>query len=298
MKTTERNESVLPTGSWLAQERQRLGMTLADVAMAVQGHHSTIRAMEQNNRVLPPGWYPSLQKLGMSIPEPQWDAQMQPYRGADLHEDLQNRVGFRHSRYWLSKQLDVSESAVTDVIRSNLQVPPSWMLKLAELGANVPDLVQLTLATRVSPRKGPETAAPGTLNVANVNSPNSINARWNQVVRDLKTAQRESNASTPVDPESPPKNSGGSTRAEPSPPPKDAPLNKPQAPVKVPVPASTRRERGSVYLHWTEDGGLHFSMSALVLEQLPSVLGGILINLVQSGLLGSSPEAGTPGSRA
>ena len=145
MQDNTKSGFVLPTGSWLAQERQRIGKTPADVAKAVQRHVRTVRALEQNNRVIPPGWCQDLRKLGMNVPAPAWPAPLRPYYGADLHSDLQTRVGFRHSRYWLSKQLCVTEAAVTDVIQRNRIVPSSWLLKLAELGANVPAMVRLAL---------------------------------------------------------------------------------------------------------------------------------------------------------
>ena len=56
----------------------------------------------------------------------------------------------------------------------------------------------------------------------------------------------------------------------------------PAAPGDAPV----RRERSSIYFHWTEDGGLHFSISASVLEKIPD----LLIRLHENGLLG--PKAG------
>ena len=145
MQDNTKNGFVLPTGIWLTQERQRIGKTPADVAKAVQRHVRTVRALEQNNRVIPPGWCQDLRKLGINVPAPAWPAPLRPYYGADLHSDLHTRVGFRHSRYWLSKQLCVTEAAVTDVIQRNRIVPSSWLLKLAELGANVPAMVRLAL---------------------------------------------------------------------------------------------------------------------------------------------------------
>mgnify|MGYP002385033033 CR=1 FL=1 len=104
--------AVLPTGSWLSHERLRLGKTRAEVASAVQMHSATLRSIEQHNRVLPPGWYPTLRALGMQLTEPAWPAQMPSYTGADLHRDLRTCSGLQYSRCWLSKQLCVSESAV------------------------------------------------------------------------------------------------------------------------------------------------------------------------------------------
>lgn len=137
--------AALPTGSWLSQERLRLGKTQAEVARAVQVHGASLRSLELHNRVLPPGWYPQLRALGIRISEPVWPAQMSSYTGADLYRDLGTCSRLRSERGWLSSQLCVSESAVTEVLRCNLPVPPSWLLKLAELGANVPEPVWSTL---------------------------------------------------------------------------------------------------------------------------------------------------------
>ena len=145
--------AALPTGSWLSQERLRLGKTQAEVARAVQVHGSTLRSLEMHNRVLPPGWYPQLRALGIRISEPVWPAQMSSYTGADLYRDLGTCSRLRSERGWLSSQLSVSESAVTEVLRRNLPVPPSWLMKLAELGANVPEPVWATLYS-------PSTASP------------------------------------------------------------------------------------------------------------------------------------------
>jgi hypothetical protein len=128
----------LLTGSWLSQERQRLGKARSEVVKAVGVHSATLRSIEDRNRVLPPGWYPALRELGMQFQEPVWPAQMVPYTGADLTRDLRTCSGLQPSRFWLSKQLCVAESAVGEVVRGNLPVPHSWLLKLAELGANVP----------------------------------------------------------------------------------------------------------------------------------------------------------------
>ena len=97
MQDMKRQASAIPTGSWLAHERQRLGKTLGDVAQAVHGHVATVRALEQNNRVIPPGWYPNLRKLGMHVAEPAWPVQMKPYCGKDLNADLQTDFSLNYS---------------------------------------------------------------------------------------------------------------------------------------------------------------------------------------------------------
>ena len=293
MKTTERNEAALPTGFWLAHERQRLGKTLVDVANAVQGHHATIRAVEQNDCVLPPGWYPNLRMLGMRIYEPLWPQHMQPYCGADLQSDLQTRAGFRHSRYWLSKQLCVPERAVTDVIRDNLPVTHSWLLKLAELGADVPAPVMRTFLRNASESYILPASTPAAANQADAAGPSSRDALVDQLIEKVVTAPRSFDADPPRDPKSQPKESFGPARPEPPSPSVALPLNTPQAPVEEPAPAAARRESESFYMHWTEQGGLHFSISASLLEQIPGALKGLLILLAQS-----SPNLSKPGPSA
>ena len=258
MQDKSKNGIVLPTGSWLAQERQRLGKTPADVAQAVQRHLSTIRALEQNDRVIPPGWCQDLRKLGMLIPEPVWPVQLQTYCGADLHSDLQTRVGFRNSRYWLSKQLCVTEEAVTEVIQHNLTVPPSWLLKLAELGANVPAMVRMALYQNASLDSGSASAVPLASTSAHAAGPRVISAVPGKSV--------------------------------------DAPALTP-TPAPTSPSASARRERESVYMNWTEERGLHFSISAALLEQIPAVLRELLILLAQVGQQSAKPGQSAPTAR-
>ena len=295
MKTTERNESVMPNGSWLAQERQRLGKTLADVAKAVHGHYATVRAVEQNNRVLPPGWHSSLRKLGMNIYLPLWPAQMQPYGGADLNADLQARTGFRHSRYWLSKQLCVSESIVTDIIRSNYLVPHSWLLKLAELGANVPAQVRRTLYLNSSDGYVLQSPAPPASKLAGAEGLRATDSVFEKWAQSLMAAPQASETFAPLRPASRPMESDEAKRAERSS--LSEETNKPQAPVEVPERSSTQREQASVSMNWTEDSGLHFSISAPLLEKMPDVLKELLSRLTQSGLHVLTPGPSTPTAR-
>jgi len=243
MQDKSKSEFVLPTGSWLAKERQRLGKTQAEVAKAVRRHIKTVRALEQNNRVIPPGWCQDLCKLGMNVPEPAWPVPLQPYCGAHLHSDLQTRVGFRNSRYWLSKELCVTEAAVTDVIQHNRIVPPSWLLKLAELGASVPAAVRTALKLGTS--GGSDSEAP---------------------------ASRPASASLWEHP--------GAAQ--------------PRVDVHSAGPASPQRERESVYMNWTAERGLHFSISAALLEQIPAVFKELLTVLAQIGQQSARPGQSTP----
>jgi hypothetical protein len=258
MQDNTKSGFVLPTGSWLAQERQRIGKTPADVAKAVQRHVRTVRALEQNNRVIPPGWCQDLRKLGMNVPAPAWPAPLRPYYGADLHSDLQTRVGFRHSRYWLSKQLCVTEAAVTDVIQRNRIVPSSWLLKLAELGANVPAMVRLALYHNygVDAHHSAASAVPRASTLGHVAEPIRINPYLDR--------SADATASTPI----------------------------PTSPA-----ASAQRERESMYISWTEERGFHFSISAALLEQVPAVFRELLTLLTQAGQQSAKPGQSAPAAR-
>lgn len=257
----------LPTGSWLAQERGRLGKTRADVAKAVHGHPGTVRAIEQNNLFIPPGWYQALRKLGVPIHEPVWPASMQPYSGADLQLEMQTRPGLRRTPFWLSNQLCVSESTVTAVLNSSLPVPHSWLPKLAELGANVPAQVRLALFPSAAEIEGQGPALPG-----------SVNRGLDPGTRN-EDPVADPGAARPLDPRSA---TGAVPAMGPSPP-----------PPKPPVEAAPR-ERSSFSFHWTEDGGVHFSMSASLLNKIPD----LLIRLHQLGLLDPARGHRTPASGA
>ena len=297
MKTTERNEAALPTGYWLTKERHRLGKKWIDVATAIHGHFSTVRAVEKNNRVVPPGWYPDLRKLGMQLDEPLWPAQMQPYCGADLQNDLRTRAGFRHSRYWLSKQLCVPERIVTDIIRDNLPVPHCWLLKLAELGANVPTPVQRTFDRDVYGGHILRPAAPCAANPEDAAVPDSLDAFWKQLAQERKTALRAFKVQAPKVPNSKPKESFGPARPEPPSPSDALGLNTHRASANVSGRASEQREISSLLMHWTEDRGLHFSVSAALLAQLPIVLQEMLRRLAQSGLTAILPDPDSSAAR-
>lgn len=298
MQDMKRQASAIPTGNWLAHERQRLGKTLGDVAQAVHGHVATVRALEQNNRVIPPGWYPNLRKLGMHVAEPVWPVQMKPYCGKDLGADLQNRTGFRHSRYWLSKQLCVSELAVTGVIGDNLVVPPSWLLKLAELGANVPASVRMTLYLSNGGSNFPASAAPRDSMVTNAGCLSPMGAIGASLARDLKTAMEHPEAHAQLGEDPQPAKSVGSQRAERSTFLEEPKVNKPGAGADAAVTALEPRAQSSVSLNWTQDGGLHFSMSAALLEQIPTVLKELLILLSQTGSHGAKPGPSAQAPRA
>ena len=297
MQKTESHVAALPTGHWLTDERRRLGKTLSDVAQAMHGHISTVKAVEQNNRVVPPGWYAGLRKLGMNIYEPAWGFEERPYCGADLDRDLRTRVGFRHSRYWLSKQLCVPESAVANVVIRNHLVPHSWMLKLAELGANVPPSVRFALYGSTPGTEGQDPASPSLVDYLSKDSSDSISQHFENSMRDLSPVQGDSKTQAPLGTDSSPEaqdgprgaNSAGPAQAPSPVAPKDA--------VEEPVTASAPCQRSSIYLHWTGDDGLHFSMSAGVLDKLPGMLLELLVVLSKIELAGSKPGQSAPVAR-
>ena len=133
----------LPTGRWLANERERLNLPIVDVAKAVRKPATSVRAIERKNLVIPPGWREELLPLGVFVISPRFASS---YSGHDLRKDLEETVGVRHSRYWLSKQLCVREDTISEIIHRNLAVPNDWLLKLAEIGAQVPPVVFEALA--------------------------------------------------------------------------------------------------------------------------------------------------------
>ena len=294
MQNVTLNGAALLTGNWLSQERQRLGKTRVEVVKAVRVHSATLRSVEHQNRVLPPGWYPALRELGMQFQEPVWPAQMAPYTGADLNRDLRTCAGLQPSRFWLSKQLCIAESAVGEVVRGNLPVPHSWLLKLAELGANVPAPVRTALHPPVSgsqilgpaaaPRPAldialrlpgePVTAShrasssplggrrPGLLDFPNSGPLNLLDPQGGASARAPTLPLGETIRRVPFVSDSGP--SAANTpksferqasigRADPPP---------PKAEAGAPSAVAERRERFSIFFHWTEEGGLHFSVTA------------------------------------
>jgi len=306
------NGAALLTGNWLSQERQRLGKTRAEVVKAVRVHSATLRSVEHQNRVLPPGWYPALRELGMQVQEPVWPAQMVTYTGADLNRDLRTCAGLQPSRFWLSKQLCISESEVGEVVRGNLPVPHSWLLKLAELGANVPAPVRTALHPPVSqiqnlgpaartalhpsvsqiqnlgpavaPRPAldvalrlpgePVTATdraasspldgrrPGLFDFSNSRPLSLLDLQGGAPARAPALAVGETIRRGPFAPDFGPSAAIAPTSLE-----RQAPIGRADpAPAKAeagaPSAVSERRERASIFFHWTEEGGLYFSVTA------------------------------------
>lgn len=161
MTSSQASFSEVPTGRWLRAQREVRGLSIAELARQTGLHPSTLRALEERNRVLPPGWYAVLERAGLQIPRVQWPVGMPAYSGSQLARDLQQVPGFRHSVYWLSRQLGIADAELRPVMRLDLSVPSLWLLKLGELGARVPDEVRAVLAEskRVN-AQAPQAAAP------------------------------------------------------------------------------------------------------------------------------------------
>lgn len=138
--------ATLPTGRWLTRERMRLAMTSPQLARRLRQHPSTVAAVERQNYVVPPGWYPELRKLGLLIPEPRWPVLMEPYFGWQLKEEMATRRTLHLSPFWLRRKLAVPDAEVASVLAGNRLVPRTWLLKLAELGLHVPLRVRRALA--------------------------------------------------------------------------------------------------------------------------------------------------------
>lgn len=288
------NGAALLTGNWLSQERPRLGKTRAEVVKAVRVHSATLRSVEHQNRVLPPGWYPALRELGMQYQEPVWPAQMVPYTGADLNRDLRTCAGLQPSRFWLSKQLCIAESEVGEVVRGNLPVPHSWLLKLAELGANVPAPVRTALHPPVTEIQNPGPAAaarpaldvalrlpgepvtvgdraassplggcsPGLFDFSNSRPLSLLNPQGGAPARAPALPVGDTIRRGPFAPDSGPLAAIAPKSLE-----RQAPIGRadpppPKAEAGAPPAASERRERFSIFFHWTEEGGLYFSVTA------------------------------------
>lgn len=220
MQNVVQHKALLSTGSWLVKERQRLGWTRAEVSRAVQSHSGLLRSIEDHNLVFPPGWYPALCSIGMQVQEPVWPTLMPSYYGAELNQDL--RTVLQHSRFWLSKQLCVPENDVNAVIHGNHPVPGSWLLKLAELGANVPAPVRMALHS--------------TIRKVNVHSQASAQNKPADSFRgEHVEKQTESARSCP-------------------------PHSKER--IETPTAEPKLRERFSIFFHWSEESGVHLSVDA------------------------------------
>lgn len=260
----------LPTGSWLTWERKRRLLHLSDVATAVGRYHQTISTIERLDRVIPPGWFDILRSLGMQIYEPTWPKEMATYSGAAWAHEINTRVGLRHSAFWWSRQLGVSEEAVLEVLRSDKAVPQSWLLKLAELGVEVPSEVKETLRCSESllgaTPSNPARPAPA----------------------EIAAEARTNGAAVPPRREPAPPNT--QTRA--------AATSAGAVPKQPPIPAtplsetspSRPRERTSIYFRWSEDDGLHFSVSASLLDQLPGTFKELLLVLSDCGVIPRMPS--------
>lgn len=136
----ESAEGKPPLGCWLRKERERLHVSLQDIANLFLCPTSDILEIEEYNRVVPPGWFPALRQLGIELCPPKFNVSGPPYMSADLRRDLQFlRQGNRLSHLiQLAKALGVSEKLVSEIVASDAVIVPSeWYWKLAEFGALV-----------------------------------------------------------------------------------------------------------------------------------------------------------------
>ena len=113
----------------------------------------------------------------------------------------------------------------------------------------------------------------------------------------LKTALRAFKVQAPKVSNSKPKGSFGPARPGPLFPSDALGLNTPRASADASGRASDRREISSILMHWTEDRGLHFSVSAELLAQLPIVLQEMMLRLAQSGLAAIRPDPDSAAAR-
>lgn len=156
MLNTHASVSEFPTGRWLRAQRVARGLTMSQLAQQLDLHASTLRALEQQSRVIPPGWYAPLEHAGFLVPQITWPHTMRPYPGSQLALDMEQVSGLRHSNDWLARQLAIPDTEVRTTMRLDLDVPGVWLLKLAELGARVPAEVHVAL---VQSRLEPEAEA-------------------------------------------------------------------------------------------------------------------------------------------
>jgi transcriptional regulator with XRE-family HTH domain len=268
MSIIQSKSKTLPTGKWLSAERQRLSMTIKQLAAELHRSPLTLRALEQNDRVIPPGWGEHLRGLGMPPPMPDWPLDMTPYTGAHLERDMNTRRGMKHSRYWLSKQLAVSEKMIAAVLRSDLAVPHNWLLKLAELGADVPEPVMHALHPTV--QKPESSASSGVVDFEKVLAHMSKSVRNSVASGDL-----QSRAAAPYSAAAAGELPAKKSSAEPI----------VAASKGISIRAGLAPPSQSIHFHWTEKEGMHLSISSPMLEQIPVFVKATLLALHQSGLL-------------
>ena len=250
----------LPNGKWLAKQREQNSLTIQQIASAVQWHPLSVRALETRNRVVPPGWKKALAELGIKLPMPTWPRTLPFYSGADLKRDMDTRAGMRHSRFWLSNQLGVTEETIDAVLQCNLPVPHDWLLKLAELGADVPEVVRVTLFQPLVDATRPA-ASPAELDASAVEpAPHTEkqSARFFWPAEDQPDAPLGTATSACV--------SEGSDK-------------------RLAAPAALGKEhKPSLFVSWTEEAGLHVSLSTALLDQIPAALTDLLLTLSSSSL--------------
>lgn len=239
--------SKLPSGHVLTRERIRLSLSLRTVAQMLRQPAATVAAIERKNAVLPPGWVPTLRTLGMSIPEAVWPPTLAPYFGAQLKAEITAKRDLRFSPFSLRKILAVSEEELDSVLSGHRLVPPSWLLKLAELGLEVPQEVKRAL-----------TGASAVRTEAHAVSLSSAPP--------IEEVRKEiPGISNPVD------------RLN------ELLAAKPGLLWSVEPPRSPP-ERPELSFRYSEDGGIHFSASASLLDQFPGAFQTLIGALRASGI--------------
>jgi hypothetical protein len=250
--------SRLPTGRVLTDERLRLSLSTRMVAQRLRQHTSTVAAVERNNAVLPPGWIPTLRKLGMSIPEVVWPLSTRPYSGAQLKAEIAAKRDLRFSPFVLRKLLGVSEEDFDLILSGNRLVPSTWLLKLAELGLDVPQAVKRALAGSTE----------GLLEVRRVPVPPAPQPELPRPERPATPPPEAQAGSIPFAPPTPPQ------------------------PAEVPRPS---RERPELFFRWSQDGGIFFSTSESLLDLIPRALQALLGFLRTRGLAKRFGHSEIPG---
>ena len=199
MQIKESDFRSFPTGRLLLRERLRLALQPADVARAVGCHRQGILVLERMNRVIPPGWLDALRGLGLQIPDPIWPQDMPPLVGTQWAEQIKTLIGLGHSAFRWSRKLGVTEEAVRAVLRSRQPVPQSWLLKLAELGVEVPapvkhDLSRLSSAPRTQSKRASfeEDRKPHVANALPLSNSQSVEAEPPRSTRNEPRRERPS----------------------------------------------------------------------------------------------------------
>jgi hypothetical protein len=239
--------SKLPTGQVLTRERIRLALSTRAVAQMLRQPAAVVASVERKNAVLPPGWVPTLRKLGMAIPEAVWPPTLAPYFGAQLKAEITAKRDLRFSPFSLRKILAVSEEELDSILSGHRLVPPAWLLKLAELGLEVPQEVKRALTG--APEVRTEERAASAPSVPSM-------AQLRKEIPGISDPTERLNALLAARP--------GLLRS----------VEPPRAP----------RERPELSFRYSEEAGIYFSASASLLDQFPGAFQALGEALRTSGI--------------